>query len=70
MQGDESRFSTYDANTGRQSMHWKMISSPRQKNHDGQIQIHGLITVFFDICGIFYVDWSPRADGHSYLLTP
>jgi len=61
---DETWIFQYDPETKRQSMHWKSPQSPRKKKvHMSKSKFKAMMTVFFDIRGVIYIDWVP--EGHS-----
>ncbi|GFX37903.1 protein GVQW3 [Trichonephila clavipes] len=68
---DESRFFTYDPETKRQSMHWKIPTSPRAKKaRMSKSKFKAMMIVFFDIHGIVYLHWVPEGqtiNQHYYL---
>ena len=53
----------YDPESKRQSMHWKIPSSPRQKKaRQNKSKLKVLMIVFFEIRGIVHVDWVPEGE--------
>jgi hypothetical protein len=59
---DEKSIFKYDPETKRQAMHWKTPNSRRMKKaRMSKQKVKAMVTVFFDIRGIFTIEWVPEA---------
>ena len=57
---DETWIFQYDPETKRQSMHWNSSQSPRKKKaRMSKSKFKAMLSVFFDIRGVIYIDWGP-----------
>jgi hypothetical protein len=55
---DESWILQYDPETKRQSTHWKTPTSPRmKKSRVSKSSVKAMMTVSFDIRGVFIIAW-------------